>query len=580
MKIYKLMAIAFVLMALLCNCSNDSDRAVSPAQAADPTDPAAPDPGVHSFTGLPLTEDGWTDFAALIQGDAAAAVQASYDDARVVFVSSSEGDDSTGQIYSTLNITFDENGMFQPQGPVNAFATLAEAYEQLRDGYPDILLLKRGDVWDESFDSWDKSGRAKAERMILGAYGLSHLDMPEIMMFRSSETVSFSHNIVTSIKIASLSPWVNAFSRRVGGENFLVEDCLVTKGANTGIIITGGSSGDIVKNVVVRRSVVAERYPTDNTGHTQGLFAAGADGFLVEECIFDHNGWTDNPEEGNPATIHNHNTYFDISVSNAVMRYNISARASSKGYQPGGGGLIVANLSLMDPIGIESSRVEPSAPDGFDSIIKNNVLLEGWDSKTSSVTRWGIRFNNVSSSLVEGNIIGSVTSGGGVQAMYFDVVTKNEVRLDLRNITLQDNIVHNWPIVRLEGEGIENAKIMDNRIHNENSEYLILWDATVAPEITSSGNSFYSGVIDTDEWLTNYQAGVGDTTSVVSQTNPTGGYLVTDYLASIGETATLDAFFARIQQQRRGHWDERYTAVPVINFVREKFGKEQIAKIY
>src|SRR5262249_11883968 len=47
----------------------------------------------------------------------------------------------------------------------------------LRQGYPDWLLLKRGDTWFESLGNssgnWEKSGRSLAEPMVCMGYGTS-----------------------------------------------------------------------------------------------------------------------------------------------------------------------------------------------------------------------------------------------------------------------------------------------------------------------------------------------------------------------------------------------------------------------
>lgn len=61
---------------------------------------------------------------------------------------------------------------------------------------------------------------------------------------------------------------------------------------------------------------------------------------------------------------------------------------------------------------------------------------------------------------------------------------------------------------------------------------------------------------------------------------PFGDYGIPDYLTSIGETATLDSFYANLRAQRKGAWNTDYTAVPIINFVRDKFGREAISLDY
>ena len=71
--------------------------------------------------------------------------------------------------------------------------------------------------------------------------------------------------------------------KRAPMENVLVEDCRFRFcGLNT------QNFGGVMRNVVFRRNLVLDRYPVH--GHTMGMWGAYAT-ILVEECIFDHNGW-------------------------------------------------------------------------------------------------------------------------------------------------------------------------------------------------------------------------------------------------------------------------------------------------
>src|SRR5688500_14891652 len=86
-------------------------------------------------------EQGWTVF-----GRSA--------DTRIVYVSNSTGSDT--------------NSGLAEDAPVK---TLGKARTLLRNGAPDWMLLKRGDVWTENFTNWKTSGRDEDEMMVIGAYG-------------------------------------------------------------------------------------------------------------------------------------------------------------------------------------------------------------------------------------------------------------------------------------------------------------------------------------------------------------------------------------------------------------------------
>src|SRR5689334_11158411 len=75
-------------------------------------------------------------------------------DARVIYVSSSSGNDSSDGL--------------SPGAPVK---TLAKASSLVRNNSGDEMLLKRGDTWHESLGTWTKSGRSASEPIVIGAYG-------------------------------------------------------------------------------------------------------------------------------------------------------------------------------------------------------------------------------------------------------------------------------------------------------------------------------------------------------------------------------------------------------------------------
>lgn len=91
----------------------------------------------HDFTELPMTFDGWTDLKAMFKDSSY------YNDSRIVYVSITE-DDSTAQYYEPGDEIVGNDPFLLLETP-NAYQTMTAAYEQLRDGYPDIMLLKRGD---------------------------------------------------------------------------------------------------------------------------------------------------------------------------------------------------------------------------------------------------------------------------------------------------------------------------------------------------------------------------------------------------------------------------------------------------
>lgn len=587
MKIYKLMVVAFALTGLLCNCSSDSsERYVAPAEAADPTDPAASDPGVHAFTGLPLTEDGWTDFAALIQGDAAAAVQAAYDDARVVFVSSSDGDDDTGQIYTTLDITFDENGMFQASSPVNAFATLAEAYNQLRDGYPDILLLKRDDEWQERFDlgsigRWDKSGPSSTARIILGSYGSG--ERPTLLIGNGTGFVPYyaSNLIVSGIRFYSHTWETETPDRSIdiaisGQSDHLYEDCVFERNVN---------NVQNFQRMAFRRNNFIEGLPDDLTAK---LYAFNGDGLLLEENIFhspvekNRHLYLSGPADGDPYGP----------ISGLITIGNIFYTSQRTGLSHRANGLISNNLI------VRNDQILVGGTGGSQDEIKsvqllNNVFLESVPDSVGD-GEYSIRIQNNDGSSFYDNIWTDNTNLG-LHTIAILLTGDEEVHI-AKNIDIYDNIVHGWSgggdnpwVISTAGDfqEVENVNIYDNDFQQVNGGRLIInreYDGGTKQfeGYTYSGNRYYSTEA-ADGWFTpgdtfaGWAAASGETGAQAIQVDyPDAGRNLKTYNASLGGVPSTEEFMVEALKQARHNWRSEYRACAVNNYIREGFGKETV----
>ncbi|MHC4862376.1 MAG: right-handed parallel beta-helix repeat-containing protein, partial [Planctomycetota bacterium] len=127
----------------------------------------------------------------------------------------------------------------------------------------------------------------------------------------------------------------SAFFRLIGGEDLLIEDCKIVGFGGTVIMGIQGQ-GAWFKNLRIRRCVIADAW--SSSSHSQGLYLEYIDGLLLEENVFDHNGWHDTIS-GAERTMFNHGVYVNQSCTgNTTVRNNIFANSSATGIQmrPGG----------------------------------------------------------------------------------------------------------------------------------------------------------------------------------------------------------------------------------------------------
>ena len=227
----------------------------------------------------------------------------------------------------------------------------------LRDGYPDWLMLKAGDTFQDGIRSWGNThGRSESEPIVITSYG----EGPRPRLHTGNDGVfqrSGSNPIVRHIAFVGLHfkpekrdpsdpDFVLGEERYPGGWTWLgpggdvlIEDCVIEKYKDN-ITIQGGPS-----NITIRRNIIIDAWGKGS--HAQGIFAKDVSGLLIEENVFDHNGYHD-LVDGADRTIFSHNMYLQHGNTNVTVRGNVSSRASAHGLQFRSGGLCEDNLFIRN----------------------------------------------------------------------------------------------------------------------------------------------------------------------------------------------------------------------------------------
>jgi hypothetical protein len=350
---------------------------------------------MRALLSVSIDSDGWT-------------LVTPSNDTQIVYVSDTGGNDA--------------NGGLSAQDPVQ---TLAKGIALLRTGKPDWLLLNRGDTWNAGLGFWNKSGRSSTEPMLVSSYGtgarplLKTGDQPGIQAYLGGGgSAIVNYLFITGLEFYAsirdpaspdfISPQADpAGIRFLGPNNFIqIEDCKFSFYST--LIIQGAGT---IQNFTIRRSVVADNYSSSGA-HSQGIFTSGVNGLLLEENLFDHNGWNSNIAGAEP-TIFNHNVYIQTDNTNVVFRNNISANASSHGIQLRPGGIATGNLFVHDPLGLLVG--------GVASTVSSNVFLEGNDIDPTLPRGFGIDVNpNTGPISVSDNVIAhdaSAFAGGHTIAL-------------------------------------------------------------------------------------------------------------------------------------------------------------------
>jgi hypothetical protein len=444
-------------------------------------------------------------------------------DSRLIYVSSSQGNDSTAQVYSTSQVGSDPRS---PSISVNAFQTYSAAVAQMRDGYPDWILFR----CDDTFQNVQINmlgvgdGRSASERIVVTYYddGGPLGDRPlllnsEIRRLGSSDPASHwafvglhIYNDEVDPNSANFNPAIEESSKSSllnGGLNLLIEDCVFEF---HGMSIQGPTNPDALRagNIEIRRNIIVDTYYNDScadkTKRPSGIYMIRITNVLVEENVFDHNGWNEDVSGAGRST-YNHNLYMsDDMQGDVISRGNINARASANASQWRSGAIVEKNLYIQNPAGV----------------------FIGHNERAAAAVR--VRFNVV----LEGLYMGTCTWASGANyGISLDVADF----LDFGTpVTVEENII----------------------AHNLESPANGALSESTAPEFSYIDNIIYDWKPDRDMWDAGWTAPERS---------------VGSYHASIGGTATTEAFLQAARGRALRDWAEELSAYAVINYIREGF---------
>jgi hypothetical protein len=489
----------------------------------------------------------WTGFAAAI-------------DSRVIYVSAAGSNSNNGLSEAAPKLT------------------IAAGKALMRHGYGDWLLLRKGDTFTEPIGQWKTSGKSATQPQLIGSYGtgarpiirtgtssgiftnlggsspsrIDYVALTGVEMFPHLSVGAASGNGVM---------WTNA------SDGFLIEDCYIHDYFNN-VVVEGQPSARIT-NFKLRRSVIADAHNV-STGHSQGLYVANTDGVLVEDCVFDSNGWKASVV-GSVGTIFRHNVYLQDNNSGVTFRRNIVN--GTDGVQIRTGGVATDNLFTQTAIAL---LVRGGSVD-----VRRNVVLDGANIIDVSLTRGiGINLEDVSAGVVSQNLIANNVDGDDPRPL----IINGEIGSGIKFLAVTSNMAVNWGgSVRFLGNRsqLDGLTFSGNDVKNDvNTAYLI--EHTGGHAFLSSNNRFFSDLAAAGAWfevssvdqsLAQWKAAFSDTTSVSSAfAYPDDTVSTASYSTAVGGLGTHADFIAKCRAQSKDAWNEAYTAQAVCEYIHAGFG--------
>lgn len=502
-------------------------------------------------------------------------------DSKVVYVSSSGGNDAWDGL--------------TPSSPKR---TIAAGKAQLGHLRPDWLLLKRGDTWTEGLGQWTKSGRSQDEPMVVAWYGTAQA-RPRLQTGiddgvnttgagSSPATIENVAFVGLHFQAHTYDGTVNCVGARIlqPSKHMLFEDCYF-QAYHTNMVLQG--YGGSHEDLRVRRCIVVDAYAQHGygTGHPQGLYAYAVNGLLIEENLFDHNGWSETVSNSGP-DIFRHNVYIANGNTGVVVRGNIIANASSHGMQLRCGGTVTNNLFVRNAIALSLGGGTLPEPSGVSVDVRGNVILEGKDIDANNPRGWGLWFGNIADGQARYNIVAHNTLGNQPTALTIagDAEGDTGGTIGVHDLSVDHNIFYNWGgNLRVEGEGWQitnfDLSVLDLQDLTHTSPLMDHTSPTSVAGIDSSQNRFFSKLMPSTAWsqfqgvnhsIDYWMSQVGDTSSedvLVKFVYP--NVSVGSYSALIGGAPSLTGFLAAARQQSFANWHPEYLAVCVNRYVRFGF---------
>jgi hypothetical protein len=484
-------------------------------------------------------------------------------DTRHVYVSSSSGNDANSGL-SELS----------PKATIRAATTV------LRHGRPDWLHVRRGDQFAGGLGDWSWSGRSATEPMVVTSYGTSP-ERPRLLC-GTNDGLTVHGSAVNDVAFVGLH-FVAHTHDGTNGQPYgisllapchrvLIEDCKIEQ-FFTNLRFQGTSHRDLK----LRRCVVADAF-TVTGAHAQGIYAEGLTGCLIEECVFDHNGWRPSVPGADP-TIFRHNLYLQGDTSGMVVRGNIIARGGSHGLQARSGGEVRDNLFLGNAINLlVGNDIQNNG--AVTAKVIGNVILDARDINAGERRGWATQFQCLAGGEIAYNVIAHRSGGTAPKAYDFDS-TKG---VGIHNVDFHHNVSYHWGApLSLTNDRFSNFLLRDNDLQELSGPLLSASSTSPLSGLASSGNRCHTNAT-IDRWmhyanqlmsLASWKAAVIDTTSAAHLVGyPRANETIVDYDRSAPHAGpgSLANFIDQARLQSRTSWRDKFVGTVAAAHFRENFG--------
>jgi len=501
-------------------------------------------------------------------------------DSRIIYVSSAGS--SNPRPYSKAEVGSDPT---HPAITVQAYSNVADALAQIRDGYPDWVLFKKGDTFVVN-GLYGANGRSASEPEVIGSYGTGNRPLIKTGSNNGFDTRALD---IHDRAIVGLHFWADSWDGHDSGpggiyyvtntgNRILFEDNMI-ENYGAGISISPQVS---FFDISFRRNVIIDgnRAYTDNNG-AAGIFTSNTQGLiLVDGNVMDirtslvnagHRqseyvySTQDNGQHGSEANIIVRNNWFRNSGRGAVQ-----CRSGCDAYN---------NVFIRNDLGItlgSDDNLDVSTGHVF-----NNTFVYSRNynvgNQPKGIGVWPVHSLNVE---IDHNLIVHSSDGTGNAAF--------TIPWNAANTNIHDNVVYNWtktsaeiePATVLNGPIALNSVILkNNELQPGGQAYIAWWGTSSHPLITVSGNKYWTEISSWPFFL----GGVGGL-SFSQWVSATGDNSVFEkiqyshpernpesYAQSLGLGYNIENLMTSVRSLSKENWDTRFTTDGFNGYIRQGF---------
>ena len=494
----------------------------------------------------------------------------------VIYVSSSQGNDNN-------------DGLSQ----LTPVKTLAKGQSLIRSNHSDWMVLRRGDVWDESFGTWTRSGTSADNPVVVSSYGAG--DRPLVNVRNGESAIALKNAGVNNFAMIGIHirSYQEQNKKQEKGvslpgnyQNIYLDDMFIE--GFTGNVVTETCETCVRKNLVITHSIIANAYNPE--GNASGIFITSTDGIKVEDSIFYHNGWNngnvsyDSTARKTAATQFNQGLYLSHNnTANTIVRNNIIADTANGGVWLRRGGLAENNFFVHNT----NALLVAIGP----NTVRNNVIVEGVNNIDGDKVG-GIETKPTNTGTVfENNLIvnAAKNTGSAFKAVgSFDFGYGEDYAKSLitrYSFTFKNNTIYNAGVgMNVGTRSVAGGDILGNTfIEKRNQAAVPVGYAPVGAcadlgggglHLTVAGNTFYCANSTNKYVVTNVPKTFADfSTAVGDTTNKESDVTFADPNRSINNYVSggYDAFVQGLLNQSVDHWNEKFAAASLNAYFRDAF---------